>query len=299
MDQGTTKITDVPDDVLKIIYRYKPEMLPRLGLTSKEIAKVSNKVLCEQPITEKEVEKFIEKDYNNFALIDLNSTLLVESYLYIYIFNKEYITIIYDVAIYDLDEMRIDEMTALFPDLIPKINQQKLVNIVSTEDMVPEKPKNITGDVTTKMFYQDDILELDLFSRHQILKNRSGCHKYENYTTRSLFWILEDRHKAYKSVVTYEKYIADKVIDIAAIMDFYRFIYLNCRMFNIPYIGIYQDLYIHAVEVDDGYIILPTYDEEKENYIEPKNSYDEILKLVDFIDKFYPLLYNSVVDLGK
>ncbi len=47
-------------------------MLPTLGLTSKEIARVSNKILCEQPITEKEFEIFLSSGYSSFAVIKVN-----------------------------------------------------------------------------------------------------------------------------------------------------------------------------------------------------------------------------------
>ncbi len=323
------KITDVPDDVLKIIYRYGPEMLPTLGLTSKEIAKVSNKVLCEQPVTRKEIEVFLLRGYTNFAIID-NLLLSITGMYFTNTLSGSY----YEIYIHSYDSVIYDRVE----DILPENKRGNARNIGTELEDVHNAVTNIFTEVNYAMDHES---ELDLLSTYRILKERRICEssnrlqecnsndipaRLEYHSRAELPYVLgnlEDRSRSNQNYAldtvlkkltqNYIKYQSKILIDITNLPDedipnievgdvhniiaFYTYIYFNCRIFNLPNLGSYQEVDINILKNEQGDIILPNWDNNTQKIITAEKESEKIIKLIKFIEKFYPILYTALADL--
>ncbi len=307
-----TKITDVPDDVLKIIYRYGPEMLPRLGLTSKEIARVSDKVLCEQPITRKEIELFLNRGYTNFAIID-NLLLSITGMYFTNTLSGSY----YEIYIHSYDSIIDDRVEDILPE-----NKKDNARNIGTE--LVDVHNALTNVFTSVNYAIDHDSELDLLSTYRILKERGICMLQSNL--KIPLGICESSHEKLSSDQSYAsdtvlkkltqnyiKYQSKILIDVTNlpnedipnvelgdihhIIAFYTYIYFNCRILNLPNLGPYQVVDINILKNKQGDIILLNWDNNKQKIITAEKESEKIIKLIKFIEKFYPILYNSLLNL--
>ncbi len=316
MEQRTTKITDIPDDVLKIIYLYRPEILPRLGLTSKEIARVSNKVLCEKPITDVEFDKFTNNNYVNFAMMEAPDNGPLNLY-FINTLGNSYDSINIYLHDLDVDKQILSDLSE--DDLLARANKIS-VDISSTDKKYASKYRityNNQGSSSTDIRdARRDNLKLDLLSTYRILKERKICNgslaplislnhgslapplvtsvdrQYDDWAKKTILKMLEDNYIKYESKVfiNNDEDVKRPMGDIKYLLGFYIYIYLNYRVLNLPGFQNYSFGNINVLKTENGDILLPTWNNINETVYNEDASYWKLLRITKLIDKFYPIL---------